>query len=477
MSNQKNKLGFGALSAIILGSMIGSGIFNLPQNMAVNASPLAVGIAWLITALGMLLIVATFKILCDRRPDLNAGIYQYAQKGWGNYAGFNMAWGYWLSTAFANVAYAIMLNDSFGAFFPMMLQHRWPTLLFGTFLIWGVFFIVSRGVRTAHAVNKALTVLKVLSLTFVIILFIIGFRAEIFTLNFSEFSVNGNGIMKQISNSMLVTLWCFIGIEGAVMMAAQAKKSSDVGKATILGFFIAWLLYVLVSLLCYGAMARAKMAGIHDPSAAYVLRYVFGEWAYWIIIISVILSILGVWIAWTIVGAEVPYEAARCGIFPKIFLKKNCHGVPKAGLILLSIIMKSFFIVVLFSEDVYMTTLSITGMMILPAYLASGYYLCRECINNRGRIFDNKGEKWRTFIIGIGCVIFCVWMIYAGGWKLFIFTSWFYLIGSGIYLQVRKQKDSVEHTKFTCADKITISILIAAAVTSGVLLLTGFKVF
>ena len=489
MSNSKAKLGLWGLTSLVLGMMVGSGIFNLPQNMAVNAGPTAVIIAWLVTAAGMLMLVGTFKILADRRPDLNAGIYQYAQCCFGNYAGFNMAWGYWLSTAFANVAYAVMLNDSFGAFFPSLLAHGWQTLLFGSLLIWVMYFIVSSGIRTAHAINKGLAVLKVVSLAFVIVLLFIAVKNDVFALNFAELSVDGAGVGQQVSNSMMVTLWCFIGIEGAVMVSAHAKRPKDVGKATVIGFLIAWLLYVLVSLLCFGALTRAQLAGLHDPSVAYALRYVYGDWAYWAVIVSVILSILGVWVAWTIVGAELPYEAAKVGIFPRSFLKLNRHGLPRLGLLLLSIIMQGFFILVLCAKDVYLTTLSITGMMALPAYLASGIYLWRECVRNRELTFRSKTDRMRCLGIAIACVVFCIWMIYAGGWRLFTYTAWFYLIGTGIYLRARGEHRKLDaiansgnpakacNSRFNLADRVTLGVLIVAAIISATLLATGHTPF
>lgn len=471
----KTKLGLGALTAVVLGSMVGAGIFNLPQNMAVNAGPLAVFTAWIITAVGILLLVLTLKRLADSRPDLDCGIYQYAQHGLGNYAGFNVAWGYWLSAAFANVAYAIMLNDSFGAFFPVLLQHRWPTLLFGTTLIWTVYFIVSSGVRTAHTINRCLTVLKVLSLGLVVVLLVVGFRADIFVMNFSEPLVNGTALSAQIKSSMLVTLWCFIGIEGAVMFAGRARKPSDVGRATISGFLIAWVLYVLVSLLCYGAMSRARIAGLHDPSVAYALRFVFGEWAYWAVIISVILSILGVWIAWTIVGAEVPYGATRCGIFPKSFKRCNRHGIPVWGLLISSVVMEGFFIIVLLAEDVYLTVLNITGMMVLPAYLASGWYLLRESVRGKEFRFNNKVDRLKSIFVGLGCALFCLWMIYAGGFKLLTFTSWFYLIGIGIYLRARSQNPQFANKGFTKSEWITLGVLVLLAIASIILFVNGYS--
>lgn len=471
------KLGFGALTAVVFGMMVGSGIFNLPQNMAVGAGPLAVGISWIITAAGMLLLVATFKILADARPELDAGIYQYAQHGVGHYTGFCIAWGYWLSMAFANVAYAVMLNDSFGAFWPVLHEHGWPTLVFGSLLVWVMFFIVSAGVKTAHTINSALAVLKVVALALVVVLFVIGIKADVFTFNFSQSVVDGAGLWQQVRSTMLVTLWCFIGIEGAVMLAARAKRPSDVGKATVTGFLIAWVLYVLVSMLCYGAMSRAQLAGLHDPSVAYALRYVFGEWAYWAVIVSVIVSLLGVWVAWTIVCAEVPREAARCGIFPKSFLRCNRHGIPVQGLLLSSIAMEAFMVMVMFANDVYLTTLSITGMMVLPAYLFSGIYLWRESISGRDMHFANAGQRRRACIVGILCTAYCCWLMYAGGWELLVFTSWFYLAGAGLYIKARRQQLGRGNLNHSLSDKITFAVLVLAALASVILLACGVTPF
>lgn len=270
------KLGFWTLVAIVFGMMVGSGLYNIPQNLASGSGIGAVALAWLITAAGMLLLVATFKILADRRPDLNAGIYQYAQDGYGDFTGFNIAWGYWLCTAFANVAYAVMLNDSFGAFFPVFLGHGWPTLLFGTVLIWAMFLIVAGGLRTAKFLNNLLAVVKVAAILLIICLLVINVRLGIFEINWISQLHDCGSLGTQVRNTMLVTLWCFIGIEGAVMMSARAKRPSDVGKAGVVGFVIAWLLYVLVSMLCFGVMTRAELAGLQDPSVAYVLRAIGG---------------------------------------------------------------------------------------------------------------------------------------------------------------------------------------------------------
>ena len=145
MADGSKKLGLGGLVAIVFGSMIGGGIFNISQNMAQGAGLGATLISWVISGVGVLFLVLNFKILADARPDLNAGIYQYAKEGFGNYVGFNVAWGYWLCAAMGNVAFAVMLNDSFGEFFPVLLKHGWQTVVLCYLLIWAMYLSVARG--------------------------------------------------------------------------------------------------------------------------------------------------------------------------------------------------------------------------------------------------------------------------------------------------------------------------------------------
>lgn len=445
MSNQKcergttRKLGFGALTAIVFGMMVGSGLYNIPQNLAEGAGPGAVALSWVVTAAGMLLLVATFKILADRRPDLDAGIYQYAQEGFGDFLGFNVAWGYWLCTAFANVAYAVMLNDSFGAFFPALLDHGWPTLVFGTVLIWIMFFIVAGGLKTAKLLNNLLAVVKVVVIGLIVVLLVLNVEVGTFELNLRVEAGGGESLWEMVKDTMMVTLWCFIGIEGAAMMSARARKASDVGRAGVVGFLVAWLLYVLVSMLCYGVMERGRLAGLEDPSVAYVLRDLCGDWAYYFVIVAVIVSLLGGWLAWTLVCAQVPYEAATVKIFPRPFMRLNCHGMPGYGLVVSSVVMQSFLLLVLMAEDVYMAAVTVTGMMVLPAYLTSGLFLFKESVRLGGGSLKASGATlWRFRTVGLLCTLYCAWMIYAGGIGLFLCTFVFYAAGNAFYFFIVK---------------------------------------
>lgn len=452
------KLGFWGLTALVFGLMVGVGIYNLPQNMASVASPGAVFIAWLVTAAGILPLVISFKWLSDHYPQYNAGLYQYAQAGFGNYAGFNIAWGYWLCTAFSNVTYGVMLSDSCGAFFPVLLKHGWQMVAFGSVLIWVMFYIVARGVKTAKFVNTLLAGIKVVMLIFIIIVLVLFFKTGLITSDIWGKGAELGDLGHQVKSTMMVTLFCFFGVEGAVMMSARAKRSSDVGKAGIAGFVISLVLYLCVSLLCYGLLTRSRLAGLPDPSIAYILRATCGEWAYWFVIIAVIISLLGGWVAWTLVVAQVPYEAAIVGILPPVFKRVNKRGMPTFGLMASSIVMELFLIMVAMADDVYLTALHITGLMIIPCYLFTGLFLIK------------KANTFKIRTIAIVTTFFCLWMAYAGGLVEIFLTSLFYLLGTGFYVRARRDNKPGQPI-FTCKERWAFCLLCAASAISIVILI------
>lgn len=460
------------LTAIVFSSIIGGGIYNIAQNMAAHAGLGAIIIAWLITALGMIFLVYTFKVLADSRPDLNAGIYQYAQVGFGNYVGFNMAWGYWLCTATGNVAYAVMLNDSAGAFFPVFLNHGWQTVVFGSALIWLMYFLVIKGVKTASFINVLMTAIQLGSLALIVVILCIYSKLGMFSYDFWGNLTDLGSLSTQIRSTMLVTLWCFTGIEGAVMMSSRAKRSSDVGKASIIGFLAAWFLYALVSVLAFGIMHQPELANLPDPSIAYVLKAACGSWAYYFVIIAVILSLMGGWIAWTLVCAQVPLGAATVKIFPKSFLKLNKNDMPAFGLLVSSIIMQVFMCLVVTSKSVYLAALDLTSMMVLPAYLFCGLFLWKAAMCNKYIQFKDKRQKTRYCIIGIIATIFCAYTLYAGSLKLLLVTTIFYLPGTFFYIKARRQYAPGEPI-FTPVEKWILGGLVACVVAAIILLATG----
>lgn len=452
------KLGFWGLTALVFGLMVGVGIYNLPQNMAAVASPLSVFMAWIVTAAGILPLVMAFKWLSDKYPQYNAGIYQYAQAGFGNYVGFNIAWGYWLCTAFSNVAYGVMLNDAFGAFYPPLLNHGWETVVFGSVLIWIMYYIVAMGIRTAKIVNTLLAVVKVVMLVFIIATFVILFRYDIFSHNlFDDLSLDTSAGV-QIKSTMMVTLFCFFGVEGAVMMSARAKRASDVGRAGMAGFGISLVLYMAVSLLCYGLLSRADLAELPDPSIAYILKETCGAWAYWFVICAVVISLIGGWVAWTLVVAQVPYEAALVGILPPAFKRLNNKGMPTFGLVASSLVMELFLLLVVMADDVYLAALQITGLMIIPCYLFTGLFLMK------------KADNIKIRAVAVVTTAFCLWMSYAGGLTEMFMTSIFYMCGIGFYIKARKSAKDNTAPIFTKKERYLLYAIVLSSVITLIII-------
>ncbi len=455
------KLGFWGLTALVFGLMVGVGIYNLPQNMAAVANPMSVFLSWIITAAGILPLVMAFKWLSDHYPQYNAGLYQYAQAGFGNYIGFNIAWGYWLCTAFSNVTYAVMLNDSFGAFMPALLNHGWQTVVFGSVLIWVMYYIVTRGIKTAKIVNTLLAAIKIVMLIFIIVTFILLFKMDILDAGYLTDWDMTSSTGQQIKSTMMVTLFCFFGVEGAVMMSARAKKASDVGKAGFAGFLISLALYMAVSLLCFGLLSRPELAGLPDPSIAYILKETCGGWAYWFVISAVIVSLLGGWVAWTLVVAQVPYEAAVVGILPKAFKRTNRHGMPMFGLFTSSVVMELFLLMVVMADDVYLAALHITGLMVIPCYFFTGLFLWKVA------------DCYRVKVIAFIATIFCLWMAYAGGLLEMFMTSVFYLAGIGFYIKARKEDRKASLPLFTRGERYILAFIITASVITVIMLAQG----
>lgn len=376
------KIGFFGLTSMVIGSMLGSGIFNIPKNISVDSSLGAVLIAWGITAIGMLCLAFTFKALSEQKPELATGIYSYAKEGFGRYVGFNSAWGYWISSAVGNVAFAIMFNDALGHFFPILLKHGLPTIILGCTLIWFYNFLVQRGIKQASAINALSVILK-----FITIFIILGAISAFFSINIASIDFWGQSghlgsLTDQIKTPMLVTLWCFVGIEGAVVISGRANHPKQVGRATVAGFIVALAAYVSLSVLSYGVEQQPVLSQLTDPSAGYVLKNYVGDWFISFVNIAIIISVCGAWVAWTILVAEVPYAAAKDGVLPKLFAKENDKQVPSYALYISSLVMTIFMLLVVTAENVYYAAINITGVIILPSYLFSAVYLWKLSAKN-----------------------------------------------------------------------------------------------
>ncbi len=475
MSENTKKVGFVGLAAIVVGSMIGGGVFNLPSNMSEGAALGAVLIAWIITGTGMFFLAQTFKILSDTRPDLSSGIYTYAAEGFGKYVGFNSAWGYWLSAAIGNVSFAVLMMQALGYFFPIFISgNNWQSILGGSIFIWSMNIIVRRGVNGAAILNVVSTIAKLVPLFIFVIVLLFVFNWDKLTFDiWGHADGNLGGLPKQIKSTMLVTLWAFIGIEGAVVISGRAKNKKDVGKATFIGFLGAIVIYASISIFSFGIMNQADLAKLPDPSTAYVMKAMVGNWGAVVLNLGVIISILGAWLAWTIMTGEVPSTAAAKGVLPKALGKLNKNDSPVVALTITSIIMQITLLFSVFEKNAFLAIISIAGSMILIPYVLSAMFLFKQA-RSKSRSENFSGAfKTRAIITGAMATVYGFWLVYAAGLKYILLSSILYAIGILVYKMAWKEKKSSEPL-FKPYEKIIAVIIIVIAVVSLGMMLSGF---
>src|SRR5690606_31262160 len=158
-------------------------------------------------------------------PQLDGGVYVYAKAGFGDYMGFSSAWGYWISAWIGNVSYMVLIFSTLGYFFPIFGEgNTFAAMACASVLLWALHFLVLRGIKEAAFINVVTTVAKIVPLAIFIVLAAVAFKLDIFTADiWSVGNVELGSVMDQVRGMMLVTVWVFIGIEGASIFSARAE--------------------------------------------------------------------------------------------------------------------------------------------------------------------------------------------------------------------------------------------------------------
>ncbi len=475
------KLGFFALITVVVSSMLGGGVYSLPQNTAQSSAAGPVIIAWLIVGLGVYFIANSFRILSDIRPDLKTGVYMYAREGFGRFIGFITAWGYWLMTIFGNVAFAVILMDALNYFFPGTFTggNNLNSIIGGSILIWFYYFLVLAGVKRASLANLIGTFSNMFPIFLFIIILLFAFRISHFDMNFWGNSAKVpsqdlGSVAAQIKAPMLVALWCFIGVEGAVVLSGRAKKPSDVGKATFVGFLIALCIYMLLSILPFGITSQHTLEGIANPSTAGVLAIVVGTWGEWLMNTGLIISVLTSWIAWTLLCAEIPMAAGQNGTFPKIFSRVNKNGTAGIGLLVSTVIMQIAMLVVYFANNAWQAMYSVSSLVMLPAYLTTTLFLFKLCRTKQYHQYAAKGFIL-AMISGIIGFLFCLFMFYAGGINYVAMIPVLLTCGVPLFVWARKEQiaQGDRSPVFLTFEKWCLGILLALDVLAISLVASG----
>ncbi len=451
------------LATFVIGSMVGAGVFSLPSTFAASTGVAGTLVAWAVAGTGILMLALVFHRLAIRRPDLDAGIFSYAKAGFGNYVGFFAAFGYWASACVGNVFYWVFITGTLGQVFPPLGEGNTPLAVgISSVGIWLFTALIRRGVREAAAINRIVTIAKTLPIVVFVILCLTVFDPAVFAANWAGDASTGLG--EQIRTTMLVTVFVFIGIEGASVNSRHARRRSDVGRATVLGFLSVLAVFASVTVVSYGVLPRAEIAALRQPSMGGVLEAAVGGWGAAFVGVGLIVAVLGAYLAWTLMAAEVLLSAARAGDLPAFLRRTNARDTPTGALTMSSVLAQVMLLVVLFAENAFDAALELTSALALIPFFLSAAYALKLAIQ------DGRATRPGDAVIALLASVYTLYLLWAAGATYLLLCLVIIVPGTILFAIGRRQQRS---RVFAPLEWVLFVVAAAGAITAVVLIATG----
>ncbi|MFD5977331.1 basic amino acid/polyamine antiporter [Streptomyces bacillaris] len=464
------KLSLLTLTAMVVGSMVGAGVFSLPRRFAQETGVAGALIAWAVAGTGMLMLAFVFQALAVRRPDLDAGVYAYAKAGFGEYLGFFSAFGYWASACVGNVTYWVLIMSTVGALVPVLGDgDTVAAVVVSSVGLWGFFLLIRRGVKEAAAINRIVTVAKIVPIVFFVILALFYFEPSVFADNFGGTDYAGS-LFDQVRGTMLATVFVFLGVEGASVYSRHAKRREDVGRATILGFLSVFAVFASVTIVSYGLLPMAELAELRQPSMAGVLESAVGTWGKVFISVGLIVSVLGAYLAWTLMAAEVLFVAAKDRDMPRFLGRSAAGDVPENALLLTTCLSQVVLVVTLFSADAFTFALDLTSALSLIPFLLAAAFAVKVA---------GRPERWgavgrstrRELAVAVVATLYTAFLLYAAGLK-FVLVS-FILYAPATFLFVKSRREQGRRL-FSPGEAVICAVTVAGAAVGVAALAVGW---
>ena len=420
-------LGLAACTALVVGNMVGSGIFLLPASLAAFG-PISL-LGWIVTSVGALVLAIIFGRL-SRRVSKTGGPYAYTEAGYGEFAGFIIAWGYWIALWTGNAGVAVALAGYVGFLFPAIGASPALSLAVALIAIWTLTLINVRGVEEAGFVQIVTTVLKLVPLAFIGIL---GFF-WIDPANFTPFNVSGQSDLAAISAAAALTLWAYLGLESATVPSGDVvDPEKTIPRATIIGVLIAAAVYISVTTVAIGVLPTESLAASSAPLAD-VSRAMWGPVGGLLVAVGAVISTFGTLNGFTLLTGQVPYGAALDRVFPDRMGHLSRFGTP-ANALVFSNFLASVLVAMNFAQGLVGAFNAIILLAVMSSLLP--YALCSLAelmiLIRTGRTVAGP-EIAKVAILGALGFIYAIWAIYGAGPRT-VFLG-FLLVLAGIPVHV-----------------------------------------
>ena len=432
MSSGYKKIGLITTTSLVVGNMIGAGIFILPASLSTYGSISLLG--WVFTATGALILAKIFSNFSTIIVNKSGGPYVYSKEGFGDFIGFLVAWGYWISIWISNAAIAIAIIGALSFFFPILETNSLLAVSVGLSMIWFFTWINSKGIRTSGKIQVITTVLKILPLLFVIIFGLFFFSSH----NFPKLNLTGENDFTAFSLVAALTLYAFLGLESASIPVENIKNpSKTVPKATMLGTMISTCIYILGTIVLFGVLPVETLQNSPAPFAE-AGQIIGGKYIGYFIALGAAISGMGALNGWILLLAQIPMAAAKDKIFPKIFKKNNKKGAPVLGLIIGSLL-SSLVMLMNFSESLvtqftFVVNLTVLACLVPYLFVSAAYII----VIIQKHTHTNRILK--TIILGFLGFVYSLWAIYGSTADVVFYGFLLLLLGIPFYVLMQWNK-------------------------------------
>ena len=423
----KRTMGVWMATALVVGNMVGSGVFLLPASLAGAAGPMSL-VAWVFTGVGAMLLAFVFSRLGRALPQ-TGGPYAYARRAFGDFVGFQTAWGYWIAAWAGNAAIAVAFVGYLAVFWPQVGTNNLLAAIVGIGLIWLLTAVNVIGTRETGVVQVITTILKFVPLAIIGVIGLFFIKSS----NLTPFAPHGS--WSAISAAAPLTLWAFIGLESATVAAGEVRDpEKNIPRATMYGTLATTIVYILGTVAVMGVIPATVLANSTSPFADAAGVMFGGSWDKVIAIVALI-STFGALNGWILLQGRVPLAAAEDGLFPAQFAKVHGkRGTPVFGLVVSSVLVSGLMLMNytkgLVDAFTFIILLATLTTLVPYAYSAAAqaYLYITE-----PKLFEVK-RFWRDTTIAFLAFAYSVWAITGSGKD--IIAKGFILLLAGIPIYV-----------------------------------------
>jgi len=436
MAISKNKLGLWTSTSLVVGNMIGAGVFLVPAAMAPFGSISLFG--WVFAAIGTFFLARVFSGLSKMLPLGTGGPYAYTREGFGDFAGFLVGWGYYISIICANSAIAVSFVSALSTFFPVLGSNPIAGVSVGLIVIWLLAWINTMGLRTSGEVQLVTTILKLLPVVAIAIGGLFFIRAE----NFHPFNNTHTSVFEAITHAAAITMFSFVGIECATIPSGSVENpGKTVPRATMIGLVITTVVYLLGSVSIMGIIPAGVLQNSATPYAD-AAAIIYGSKArYWASAGAAIAAFGGL-NGWTLIQGQFPFAMAKDRLFPAAFSWQNKKGTPYVGIIIsstfVSLLMMMNYTKGLVDQFKFLLLLSVLTTLVPYLFCAAAYVIIRF-----EKAHLHTGGWLSTILVGACAFAYSLWAIAGSGQSSVYWGFMLLMAGLPFYVWVmyKKKKD------------------------------------